>query len=112
MFEHLTFDRQNEQANRLFQRLTELKYGNDAHDSNNLIQVIKFYDTLVEVGEYENSTSGFLQYLKEEINLYEMDLIEEENNHVPTYEEYHGIKSWEEFDEYEDYASEMYRSLR
>ena len=73
MFKHLTFNRQNEQANRLFQRLTELKYGNDAHDPNNLIQVIKFYNTLVEVGEYENSTSGFLQYLRNEIDLYEMD---------------------------------------
>lgn len=73
MFKHLTFDRQNEQANRLFQHLTTLKYGNDAHDPNNLIQIIKFYDTLVEVGEYENSTSGFLQYLRNEIDLYEMD---------------------------------------
>lgn len=73
MFKHLTFDRQNEQANRLFQRLTELKYGDDAHDPNNLIQVIKFYNTLVEVGEYENSTSGFIQYLRSEIDLYEMD---------------------------------------
>lgn len=87
MFKHLTFDRQNEQANRLFQRLTELKYGNDAHDPNNLIQVIKFYDTLVEVGEYENSTSGFLQYLKEEIDLYEMDEFSNSIDNVNDFEE-------------------------
>lgn len=73
MFKHLVFDRQNEQTERLFQHLTTLKYGSDAHDLDNLMQVIKFYDTLVEVGEYENSTSGFIQYLRSEIDLYEMD---------------------------------------
>ena len=73
MFKHLIFNRQNEQVERLFKRLTELKYGNDAHDLDNLMQVIKFYDTLVEVGEHENSTSGFIQYLRSEIDLYEMD---------------------------------------
>lgn len=87
MFKHLIFDRQNEQANRLFQRLTELKYGNDAHDPNNLIQVIKFYNTLVEVGEYENSTSGFLQYLKEEIDLYEIDEFSNSIDNVNDFEE-------------------------
>lgn len=73
MFKYLAFDRQNEQAERLFQHLATLKYGNNAHDFDNLMQVIKFYDTLVEVGEYENSTSGFIQYLRSEIDLYEMD---------------------------------------
>ena len=87
MFEHLTFDRQNEQANRLFQRLTELKYGNDAHDPNNLIQMIKFYGTLVEVGEHENSTSGFLQYLRNEIDLYEMDEFNDSIDNVNDFEE-------------------------
>ena len=73
MFKHLTFDRQNKQAERLFQHLATLKYGNDAHDLDNLMQIIKFYDTLVEVDEHENSTSGFIQYLRSEIDLYEMD---------------------------------------
>lgn len=112
MFKHLTFDRYNKQANKLYEQLAFLKYDGDCANVDNAKQVVRFYSTLVNIGEYENSTSGFLQYLKDEIDLYEMDLIEEENNHAPTYEEYHGIKSWEEFDEYEDYASEMYRSLR
>lgn len=91
MFKHLTFDRQSEQAGCMFQHLAALKYGNDAHDPNNLLQIINFYDTLVEVGEYENSTSGFLQYLKEEIDLYEMDEFSNSIDNIDGLEEEYGL---------------------